>query len=113
MNNRQQHKASQKFNKYKNSASMADIKKIDSKLGGKNKGALKEVWDTVLQLWELMKDPNAAWSSKAIAIAALMYVVSPIDAIPDVIPVLGLTDDAAVIALAVTSLGTALKKYSK
>ncbi|WP_372746468.1 DUF1232 domain-containing protein [Lutibacter sp.] len=78
-----------------------------------NKGELKEVWEKVMQLWELIKDPNAAWGSKAIAIGALLYTISPIDAIPDIIPIIGLSDDAAVILAAVVSLSSALAKYSK
>lgn len=39
-------------------------------------------------------------SVKATLIAAIAYFVLPIDAIPDVLPVLGFTDDAAVLATA-------------
>ena len=104
--------AEKKFSKYKNNASKQDIKIINSKIGGMNKGALKEVWGTVMELWALVKDPKAAWSSKAIAIGALLYVISPIDAIPDILPVIGLVDDVSVVALAVASLRSDLKKYS-
>lgn len=38
---------------------------------------------------------------KATLIGALAYFVLPIDAIPDVLPVLGFTDDAAVLATAI------------
>jgi uncharacterized membrane protein YkvA (DUF1232 family) len=113
MNEKQTKNAKKQFNNFKEKASEEDIKKIDSKLGGMNKGALKDVWDKVILLWKLIKDPKAAWGSKAIAIGALLYVISPIDAIPDFIPILGLTDDAGVIAIAVASLGAALKEYSE
>ena len=39
---------------------------------------------------------------KASLIGALAYFVLPVDAIPDVLPVLGFTDDAAVLATAIT-----------
>jgi len=39
------------------------------------------------------------WTSIAAIVGALLYVFSPIDLIPDVIPIIGLTDDAFVIAL--------------
>jgi uncharacterized membrane protein YkvA (DUF1232 family) len=40
----------------------------------------------------------------ALMLGTLGYVVSPVDALPDVIPVVGLTDDAAVVTLAVSAL---------
>ncbi|HUH28046.1 YkvA family protein [Gelidibacter sp.] len=113
VNKRQRKQAEKKFDKFKNSATEEDISKINSKIHKKNKGALKDVWDKVTLLGKLIKDPNAAWASKASAIGALLYVISPIDAIPDLIPVIGLMDDVGVIALAVGSLGVALNKYQK
>jgi uncharacterized membrane protein YkvA (DUF1232 family) len=47
----------------------------------------------------------------AVIIGALVYFVSPIDAIPDLTPVVGYIDDAAVIAAAVARLGHALDRY--
>jgi len=38
---------------------------------------------------------------KATLVGALAYFVLPIDAIPDVLPVIGFTDDAAVLAMAI------------
>ena len=113
LNKRKQEQAERRFDKFKKDASQEDIKKIDDKIDKKNKGPLKDVWDKVQLLGKLIKDPNAAWSSKATAIGALLYVISPIDAIPDFIPVIGLLDDVGVVALAVGSLGVALNKYSK
>lgn len=39
------------------------------------------------------------WWSLASIVAALLYVLSPIDLIPDFIPVVGYLDDAAVVAI--------------
>jgi uncharacterized membrane protein YkvA (DUF1232 family) len=38
---------------------------------------------------------------KATLVGALAYFVLPLDAIPDVLPVIGFTDDAAVLATAI------------
>lgn len=94
-------------------ASVEDINKINEKLASMRRGALKNVWDNILCLWKMINDKKAAWGAKTIAIGALLYAVSPIDALPDIVPILGLTDDAAVITAAVTALGSSLNKYKQ
>ena len=47
----------------------------------------------LLALWKLFRHPATPWFVKAIAIAVVAYAVSPIDLIPDFIPVLGYLDD--------------------
>ena len=101
----------QQLEKYSTNASEQDIPKIAQNLDGMKRGPIKKIWDDIQALWAMVKDPTAAWKSKAVAIGALLYLVSPIDLIPDVIPVLGLTDDVGVIAAAVASLSYELKKY--
>ncbi len=46
-------------------------------------------------------DRDTPLQVKATLVAAIGYFVLPIDAIPDVMPVLGFTDDAAVLAAAI------------
>ena len=88
-----------------------DIERIKSRLGEMRRGPVKEVWGKVQSLAQMIKDPNVAWKSKAVAIAALVYLVSPFDAVPDVIPLAGLADDVAVIAAVVSTLAVELEKY--
>ena len=45
-------------------------------------------------LWFASRDPRTPWTAKALAIFAVGYALSPIDLIPDFIPVLGFVDDA-------------------
>ena len=94
-------------------ASEKDVGKIREKLPSMKRGKIAEVWDKVMDLWRFVQDPNAPWPGKVIAIAALIYLISPIDAIPDVIPVAGLTDDAAIILAAFAKLAADLKKYGR
>jgi len=46
--------------------------------------------------WYCALDPKTPGHIKAAALAALAYFVIPTDALPDVLPTLGFTDDAAV-----------------
>jgi uncharacterized membrane protein YkvA (DUF1232 family) len=46
-------------------------------------------------------DRDTPLSVKAVLVGAIAYFVLPTDAIPDVLPVIGFTDDAAVLAAAV------------
>lgn len=54
---------------------------------------------------------DVPWSTIAAAVGALVYFLSPVDLIPDVIPVIGYIDDAAVVALAVKFVQDDLRKY--
>ncbi len=48
---------------------------------------------------KLLRHPRTPWWSKAIALATIVYVLSPIDLIPDTIPFVGQLDDLALLAL--------------
>ncbi|MBQ7219415.1 MAG: DUF1232 domain-containing protein [Synergistaceae bacterium] len=71
----------------------------------KIKGVLKSAGLPIiykaLQLYYAMDNPNCPMGVKAGIIAALGYFISPIDLIPDFIPVLGFTDDLAAIGAAI------------
>ena len=62
-----------------------------------------------LSVWYCARDPATPTSAKAMILAALGYFVLPVDAIPDVLPVIGYTDDAAVIAAVIAILGRNIK----
>jgi uncharacterized membrane protein YkvA (DUF1232 family) len=55
----------------------------------------------LLALWKLFKHADTPWLVKAVAVAVLAYALSPIDLIPDFIPVLGMLDDVVLIPLGV------------
>ena len=54
---------------------------------------------TVLYL--VARDPRTPWAARLVAGAVAAYALSPIDLVPDVIPVLGLLDDLVVVPLGV------------
>ena len=70
------------------------ITKYAKKIGG-------EVIYKALQLFYVLQKPNIPLKAKATIIGALGYLISPIDIIPDFIPVLGFSDDAAAVAVAI------------
>lgn len=51
----------------------------------------------VIALWIAARDPRVAWYAKALAGAVAAYALSPIDLIPDFIPVLGYLDDLLIV----------------
>ena len=55
----------------------------------------------VLQLFYVAQNPNVPMRIRAAMVAPLGYFISPVDLIPDLAPVVGYTDDAAVIAMAI------------
>ena len=79
------------------------IKKWATKLSG-------ELIKSIQYLWDAMTDPQVPWKAKSLAITALAYLISPIDAIPDFLP-FGLADDAAVITAAIALIATILIKH--
>jgi uncharacterized membrane protein YkvA (DUF1232 family) len=62
------------------------------------------VLDSVAMYYCAIDQKTPLWA-KGIAMAALAYVVNPFDVMPDAIPALGFTDDAAAIMLALNTLG--------
>lgn len=55
----------------------------------------------LIALWKLFKHPQTPRSAKLAAIAVLAYVLSPIDLIPDFIPILGQLDDLVIVPLGI------------
>ena len=55
----------------------------------------------LMALWKLFRHPDTPRAARWLAIAVVAYAVSPIDLIPDFIPVLGLLDDMILVPLGV------------
>lgn len=52
-------------------------------------------------LYLAARDPRVPWYAKALAIAVAGYALSPVDLIPDFIPVVGYLDDLIIVPLGV------------
>jgi uncharacterized membrane protein YkvA (DUF1232 family) len=52
-------------------------------------------------LWLAARRPDVPWLAKAVATATVAYALSPIDLIPDFVPVLGYLDDLIIVPLGI------------
>lgn len=84
-----------------------------------SKKGLSEVKENILLLIDYMSDivngNYKGYSVKSLlfVVAAMIYLVSPIDVIPDFIFGIGLTDDVAVIVFVLREVSLELDKYNK
>ena len=70
-----------------------------SELKGRMRSFLMFLPNLVAMLARMVKDPRVPTAEKALFIGAIVYVISPIDLIPDVLPFIGQVDDIYVVAL--------------
>ena len=55
----------------------------------------------VMTLWFVLRHPHTPWLARALAAILTAYALSPIDLIPDFIPVLGYLDDLIIVPLGI------------
>ena len=75
-----------------------------SKLANFALAAGRDLVALALQLYYALQVPETPAWAKGVIIAALGYFISPIDAIPDFIPVVGYADDLGVLVAAVATV---------
>lgn len=63
--------------------------------------------------WRFFIDHRASPVAKLFMLLAVLYVISPIDFVPDIAVVIGWLDDLAVAATATTSLLLAYRRYKQ
>ncbi|WP_028548485.1 YkvA family protein [Paenibacillus sp. UNC451MF] len=67
----------------------------------KIKNKAREIKRNVFVLYLAYKDPRVPWYAKLFAALVVAYAFSPIDLIPDFIPVLGYLDDLIIVPLGI------------
>lgn len=65
----------------------------------------------VLVLWYTLKDDDVPGVDKAIIIGALGYFISPLDGVPDLVPVVGYGDDVTVVGLAISKVKSSINEF--
>ncbi len=63
------------------------------------RGWARRVKRDVLAVWLAARDRRTPWSARLVGALTAAYALSPVDLIPDVIPVLGLLDDLLIVPL--------------
>lgn len=83
---------------------------LDKKIKTSKKSIFK-VLSHLKALKKYMLDGNVKWYKKSVVIAALVYFIAPLDAIPDFAPIVGYLDDLGVIAWTIRFLGKELTDF--
>ena len=72
--------------------------------GGDARALARFVPDCAVLFKRLLADPRVEWWRKALLVAVILYLASPIDLVPDFIPVAGQLDDAILVVFALRIL---------
>ena len=72
-----------------------------SLLTNRIKAWAKSLKRDVMTLWFVLRHPHTPWLARALAALLTAYALSPIDLIPDFIPVLGYLDDLIIVPLGI------------
>jgi len=75
-----------------------------SELKGRMRSFLMFLPNMVMLLGRLLKDARVPTAEKALFLGAIVYVISPLDLIPDMLPFIGQVDDLYVVALTLLRL---------
>ena len=58
----------------------------------------------VIAIWLAARDPRTPWTARILAALVAAYALSPIDLIPDFVPVLGYLDDLLIVPLGIVAV---------
>ena len=88
------------------------VEEISEKLPEMKKGPIAEIWNKVQKLWKIVQDKKIPWYDKIVPLVALLYLVMPLDLLPDFVPG-GLLDDLGVILVAFAAVADLVEKRKK
>lgn len=94
-------KAQGESNEYSNAYSENSL--FDKIINTTQKAGINVIYAGLLLFYTLQKPLTPGWA-RATIVGALGYFISPLDAIPDITPVVGFADDLGALALAITAV---------
>jgi uncharacterized membrane protein YkvA (DUF1232 family) len=83
---------------------------LDKKIKTSRKNIFK-IFSHLKALKKYMLDKDVKWVRKSVVVAALVYFITPLDAVPDIAPFIGFLDDFGVIAWTIRFLGREITDY--
>ena len=121
LNESDQERVSQTFEKGVETFTEADLEKVkaDAETAEKKAKSLGGQFESFQLTWSLLQDywagkyTSIPWKLIASTGFAVAYLVSPLDIIPDFLPIVGFVDDATVFALVVSSFQSELHTYKE
>ena len=96
------------FMKYSNKFTQKDFVEKISRIAKRAGSKLSKLVYAALILYYTLQSDKVSKADKAIIIGALGYMISPLDVIPDAIPIAGLTDDLAVLLYVLKKVWTGI-----
>ena len=114
MKEQEKERVNQAFEHGTRDFSQKDLEKVmaDAQTAEEKGGKLGDQIENFKVLWSLLKDYyNGTYRNIAAIGFAVAYLISPIDVIPDFIPLVGFVDDAAVFGLVVKSFMSEIEEY--
>ncbi len=120
-NKQKDSKWNKKAEKYYNSPKETEglLTKAEKKAEDNHKGPLKEIWGKFVLLTSMIKDwskgnyREVSKSSMILALAGIVYFVSPLDIVPDFLVGLGFFDDAAILGFIIKQINNEITKYNQ
>jgi uncharacterized membrane protein YkvA (DUF1232 family) len=73
-------------------------------MAGRLKDRAQSIRRDIHAIYLAARDPRTPWYAKALAVCVAGYALSPIDLIPDFVPVLGYLDDAVIVPLGILAV---------
>ena len=121
LNESDQERVSQTFEKGVETFTEEDLEKVkaDAETAEKKAESLGGQFESFQLTWSLLQDywagkyTSIPWKLIASTGFAVAYLISPLDIIPDFLPIVGFVDDASVFALVVSSFQSELSAYKK
>ena len=121
LNKNDQERVNETFENGVDNFTEADLEKVrkDGDIAVEKSSKLGAQFESFKLTWGLLQDywagdyKNVPWKLLAAIGFAVAYLVSPLDIIPDFIPILGFVDDAAVFSLVIKAFESELDDYKE